>query len=312
MPNLKCDGTDCSYETGEQDANIAIALLNNHTSTNHVAPTVPRVVRRAPRVERPTLSDNISEEHWLGFRKSWDMFTQANAVSNEDQPVHLYACCDVDLRAKVTCTNENIFSKSVEEILDMLHSLAVYPVAVSVQRTELLKLQQAPGESIRTFFSRVRGKALSCKFQLQCTEPHTVDDQPVYVNYTNEIIRHVIVAGLYDDEIRRDIFGLNNLENMLVADLVTIVEGKEIAREATRDQSVAAISQFKREKSNAVKTNYEKKGKCCRCNKTFDLYRKMRNGRYNKKHFQSPRNVGRKHVHKLLQSMLMKTQLLLR
>ena len=43
---------------------------------------------------------------------------------------------------------------------------------------------------------------------------HTTERENVYVDYTNEMIRHVILNGLYDDEIRRDVFVHSNLESM--------------------------------------------------------------------------------------------------
>ena len=42
-------------------------------------------------------------------------------------------------------------------------------LAISVQRTELSKMQQGHGEPIRSFYCRVRGKAINCKFQVECT-----------------------------------------------------------------------------------------------------------------------------------------------
>ena len=53
--------------------------------------------------------------------------------------VQLFACCHNDLRAKVTCTVENI-SNPVDEILKLLHNLAVIPIVInSVQRFEVVR-----------------------------------------------------------------------------------------------------------------------------------------------------------------------------
>ena len=89
----------------------------------------------------------------MKFKTGWDMFTQANAVYVSDQPVQLFACCDTDLRAKVTGTDDTIFTHSINKFLEHLHNLTVIPVTISVQRTELLKLQQAQGEPIMAFYS---------------------------------------------------------------------------------------------------------------------------------------------------------------
>ena len=133
--------------------------------------------------------------------------------------------------------------------MTLLKSLAV---AVSVKRNELLQMHQDSGETIRNFLLRVKGKAVTCKFKIKCTHLHAVPagqaEAPpnVYVDYTDEMIRHVILNGLYDDDIRTDIFSEAGLDTMLVTDLVSMIEGKELARDATRLPSAGAISQFKR------------------------------------------------------------------
>ena len=102
---------------------VAVALLNNHTAAVHS--TQPTESRRGPKVDRPVLSDSISEEHWNGFAKSWSMFVQANGIAVHDQPVQLFACCDADLRSKVTATNDNVLDRSVDDIMELLHTQSV-------------------------------------------------------------------------------------------------------------------------------------------------------------------------------------------
>ena len=130
--------------------------MNNHTAVAHGSPPgVQEGRRRAPKVDRPVLSDSLSEENWTAFLKSWNMFVEANHISNADQLVQLFACCDLDLRSKVTSTNDDFNNCTVAEMLELLHSLSVLPVAIVVQRSELLRMFQQPGESIRSFYSRV-------------------------------------------------------------------------------------------------------------------------------------------------------------
>ena len=198
-------------------------------------------------MERPVLTDQVSEEHWNGLLKAWSMFVMANGVSTADQPVQLFACCDPDLQAKVTATDDNILSSNIDEMLKLLRSLSVVPVAINVQRSELLRMQQQPGEAISTFFSRVRGKAITCRFQLECV-------RCVSVNYTNDIIKHVVIAGIYNEDIRRDVYGIQDADTMSVHNLIAFIESKEVAREATQAAgSVNVMSQFKKSKAQPEK-----------------------------------------------------------
>ena len=272
---------------------MAVALLNNHTTTVHALQQTPRPMQK---VDRPSLTDNINDEQ-CSFKKSWDMFVQANGVLAIDQHVQLFACCDSELRSKVTCTDDNILGHSTAEFLELLHNLTVILVAISVQRTELLKMQQGHGEPIRSFYSRVGGKAINCKFQVECTEPHvdTTQDRHFYVSYSNEI-RHVILAGLSDTEVGRDVFRYEHLDTMSVNDLIVLIEGKEMARDATvvGQPSVNIVSQFKKSKADQTKRLAPSQtGKCNRCKTTFNLF-KMRNGKYNKRPFTECQDCWRK------------------
>ena len=90
------------------------------------------------------------------------------------------------------------------------------------------------------------------------------------------MIRHVILNGLYDDDIRRDIFSEAELDTMLVTDLVSMIEGKELARDATRLPSADAISQFKwRQKEERNPPEHDRDGKCSTCSSSIKLYKKM-------------------------------------
>ena len=186
----------------------------------HTANPVAQHHRRPPKVDRPKLMDNIGEESWNAFSQDWEMFVRANSIHEDDKVIQLFSCCDAELKAKVTASCNDVFTKSVRELLTLLKDLAVIPVAVSVKRTELLQMHQDAGENIKNFLSRVKGKAINCGFRVECTHAHAapagqnVPPEHVFVNYTDEMLRHVILNGLYDDDIRCDVFSTSELDGM--------------------------------------------------------------------------------------------------
>ena len=108
--SIKCPC--CAYQTGDGSDLVIAALLNahvagTHTHTQNVAQ--PAQQRRPPRVERPVLKDNITEETWNAFVQSWEIFVQGNGIPVAEQTVQLYSACDMALKAKLTgrtcCTN---------------------------------------------------------------------------------------------------------------------------------------------------------------------------------------------------------------
>ena len=154
-------------------------------------------------------------------------------------------------------------------------------------------MQQSPGELIRTFYSRVRGKAITCRFRLKCGADHLVPNRDTFVDYTNEIIRQVLIAGLYDEDVKRDVFGITNVDQMVLNDLVKFIEGKEVAREATCSSNVSAISQFKRKKQS-VRSGERTQVKCATCSRLFPAFKKMANGKWNKKPFRECQECWKK------------------
>ena len=149
MPDIQCPVVGCDYSTGDVDSVVVAALLNAHTVGAHTS-SQPVKQRQPPKVERPQLSDAIDEESWNAFKQDWTMFTRANEVSAVDQPIQLFSCCDSALKAKLTSCCQDVFEKPVQELLTLLQSLAVIPVAVSVKRNELLQMHQDSGE-VRVF-----------------------------------------------------------------------------------------------------------------------------------------------------------------
>ena len=74
-----------------------------------------------------------------------------------------------------------------------------------------------------------------------------------------------------------------------VNDLVSTIEGREMARDATSREpnTVHAVYQFKQSKKgeyNRSSVHFAQNGKCSNCKQTFQIF-KMGNGRYNQRPF---------------------------
>ena len=303
--SIKCPC--CAYETGDGSDLVITALLNAHVAGTHTQNVAqPAQQRRPPRVERPVLKDNITEETWNAFVQSWEIFVQGNGIPVAEQTVQLYSACDMALKAKLTAMNESVVQAPVQEVIDLLKNITVTPVALTVKRSELLQIHQDAGEKVRAFYSRVKGKAITCGLRKKCTHVHgngpnnTPPPQHVYVDFTDEWIKHVMLIGLYDDEIRRDIFGQNDLDNMGINDLVVLIENKETARDAASTSSATgAVSlyqtakkkkQFQSPQPQSTPTrprniDMGQRGKCGTCGVSIKLYKRMANGKVNKAPF---------------------------
>ena len=82
-----------------------------------------------------------------------------------------------------------------------MSSLALILVACGIIRADLSQMPQSHDEPIRTFAARVRDKAETCGFIIstKCSHCHAVQ-----TDYTKEMIRDMLLAGICDLDIRRD------------------------------------------------------------------------------------------------------------
>ena len=151
-------------------------------------------MRRPPKVDRPELCDGIDEEAWNTFEQSLMIFKRANGVEDHDLAVQLYSCCKQSLKEKITAVHPDFLERDANELLPLLKTLTVIPVARTVKQHDLLQMTQEPGDPIRTFHSKVKSKAITCRFKKLCTHPHAplqdggVASGHLQIDYTNEMI----------------------------------------------------------------------------------------------------------------------------
>ncbi len=297
MVNFKCP--NCEFQTGDYPATVCSSILDAHNGHAHGNPQAA-TRKRAPKVDRPELADDIEEEEWNNFHQNWRIFVQANGIDEADIAVQLYSCCNSSLKPKLFAIHHDFLDRPVVELLPLLKKLTVIPVSRTVKTNELLQLRQDAGESIRTFHSRVKAKALTCYFKKKCEHQHAAPNDggqapEVFVDYTSEMIHHVIMNGLYDQEIKRDISGNEQIDMMDVKDLIALIERKETARDSANSSNNNAISQYRKQQrplpnekenqSSSSNDNVQKKGNCPTCGNSYFLFRIMRGGQYNKKPF---------------------------
>ena len=142
-------------------------------------------------------------------------------------------------------------------------------------------------EPFRSFFARVRGKADICSYSTnytcECGKVNTVD-------FTEIITRDVVIAGIYDEDIRRRIMGINDLCKKSANDIVALVESEEMARDsvsnthylsspsqsepAPQASNSPAVTDVKRINKNEHLDERKKKVPCPQCKKLFYQFRK--------------------------------------
>ena len=197
MPVIDCYVTGCTFATPNLDNAVAAVILSHHLSSAHPVPAQPK----APSIPPPEISAGIYEDQYDSFKRLWDSYKGNVTIADDKIGIHLLSCCTPELRANVECQDPDVSSKTEVEVLEAIKRHAVVSVAVSVLRTELLSLKQDHGETILAFASKALGKARNCKLKVKCPQGHEAD-------YSNDMLKQVILAGMYDDEIKRKVLTL--------------------------------------------------------------------------------------------------------
>ena len=113
---------------------------------------------------------------------------------------------------------------------------------------------------------------LSTKNCNQCNQP---------VDYTDEMVKYVILSGISDEDIKKEVLGIPDLDEKTLKDTVTTIEKKEMASRVISTPSQQLIQ------SNAINSNdipkdmqikLSLKSKCKDCSKTIQRYKLRRKG----------------------------------
>ena len=266
MPDYACPVEGCNYRTGEVEDAIAANFLLLHNNSHAIQATT--VKQKPPKIDRPKISKGCSEEIWRAFDTRWKLFKDGTQLTLQETSRQLFQCCDDDLGNDLLRSYPTILEGTETLLLEAIKKLAVTPVAITVRRSELLSTKQDHGESIRSFYAKVNGKAATCAYVKDC--PSTTCTQKV--DFTDVLVKDVLVTGLVDEDIRRDVFGWSELDTKDVQETVGFIEGKEMAREALNQKpAVSGLSAYKHQQrvediNKSLKTN------CNECNAEMDKF----------------------------------------
>ena len=278
MVVVACPISGCTYKTDDLPAEIIGPLLNCH-ALEHSRPQIH--ASRGPKLNRPTIDIGVDEETWNAFFRRWETFKLGSDISDEAASTQLFQCTSEALGDLLLKSDPRLTTRPLKDVLKIMRSLAVIPVARGVTRAELSKMSQSNDEPIRTFSARVRGKAETCGFttyaKCQCGES-------VEADYTEEVIRDVILAGICDLDIRREALSMPGIQDKATNDVVSIIESREMARNATPLQmsSVSTMSSYKQGKQPRVQSTAQNTVPCPECRKPFLRFRERPDGSSNK------------------------------
>ena len=234
MVVIRCPIAGCAYATDDVSESLVSKLLDLHIIEHN-----SKASRKGPKLSRPSVDVGVNEEVWQAFERRWATFQNNSNISDDEAAAQLFKCASIELSDLVLKMDQDITSRSVEEVLEILKSLAVIPVAKGVIRAELMKLEQKDGENFCTFAARVKGKARTCGYE---TEAECSCGKTLSVSYTKEAIRDVLLAGIGDLDIRREALSTEGILRKPVNEIVAFVERREMSKKRSiRQHSICLI-----------------------------------------------------------------------
>ena len=235
-------------------------MVHNTAEHDAAPPPTPASAARKAKADRPSIDMGVTTERWVYFQKRWTTYKIATWLTGADIQGQLMDTCSEQLRYVMFQDNNDIEQQSEINILDSIYRLAVKAEKVMMSRVVLNNIQQQANEGIRNFTARVKGQADLCYFTQKCTCTNTV-------RYTDEMVRDVIIRGLYDQDTQRDVLGMQEQDMQLDA-LINLLEAKEIGKKTQASilgETGDSISRYKRDKYPSKADYQNKPGKCHYC-----------------------------------------------
>ena len=221
--SVQCPIEGCDYMATHTEVTVVAAMLNIHATTHTAPARAPHTDTRVEKLKRPTIGLAGTDEAWSYFLTRWGEYKTGSKLTGPDIVTQLLECCEEDLRKDLTrAAGRSLMNSSEEDVLGAIKSLAVHAENTMVARVSLSNMRQGHEESIRSFHARIKGQADTCRYKMECARAgcdHIND-------FTEEILRDVIVRGIADQDIQLDLLGEKN-QNMTLKEMIEYIEAKE-------------------------------------------------------------------------------------
>ena len=231
MPQYDCPRDICEYKTPNVPDAVAAVLLQDHLHTMHPAAQSCGAVKKAkpPSMALPKVARDIFDDEWCSFLNEWESFKNTTELPEDSVNRYLLSCCEEELRSSVLRAEPRIVEKNEQDVLTAIKKLAVVSVAICTLQSEVIQMRQEHTEPVRHFAARVRGKAMNGKFKKSVTCSNGSCARLAEVDFTEEIVKMVVLTGLVDDDVKREVLANETLENMTLEQTISTVELREQA-----------------------------------------------------------------------------------
>ena len=140
--------------------------------------------------------------------------------------------------------------------LEKIKKVAVHVQNIIVARVTLHQIKQDRDEPIRSVAAKLKGQASICNYTIKHKCQCSLESE---INYADEIVKDVLVSGLADNQIQRELFANPNQE-MPLEDMINLIESKEVGNRSVSQvantvKTYAVRSTYKRDINKTIKNH---------------------------------------------------------
>ena len=268
MPIYDCTFPGCLFSTGDHEMAVALQFLTIHGHSHAQGNSnVGFNVTNIDRIQKPKISMGCTIEKWDYFLTKWSTFKEMTKIPIQSVSALLLDCCNEELAIELNSTHGDMKHKPEAEVMEAIKEMAVITEKRIVARVILLDTTQDREEPVRNFMAKLKGRARACKYvkKHNCSQCNHEDK----VNYSDDMVRDVLIRGLNDADIRLDILCDPN-EDMSLEQTVVLIEAKEKGKRSelklSNSQQVNAMrSTYKRVSLAPLAGNHNKDALCNWC-----------------------------------------------
>ena len=283
---LECPIPDCTGGTGgaiwscEAEQSVAVALLQVHGYSHQQTAAAAASDNRRPRprpLPPPKLEGQCSESRFAEWKVEWDFYKRTVDMPPGSEASYILDCLDDEVRRDVRAATDNVREMSEENLLAEVKRHAVLQRAISSRKMDLYGLRQEDGEPVRKFCGRIQALARQCQLTVPCPATTCKYHTAPFVSYGDEVVKQVVLVGLVDPEIKKDVLGTTGINDKTLGETLGLIEDKEAAARSTASAS-AAGHKTAYKKITSDDRRLKGTGKCEKCSEVFNN-RKVQSGK---------------------------------
>ena len=268
MSEVECPEADCTGGTGGAkwsfkggDA-VAATMLAHHLKSHEPAERAPSRGPRPPPLQMPKLSSQCSVAKFDDFQKQWRFYKASVDMPQSAVTSYLMNCLEEEVKNDVLAADADIHEKTEVEVLAAIKQYAVQRRAISSLKVDVWQMSQGEGESVHKFYARVKELASQCQFTVACTNNACPNRNPPYISYCDEIIKQVVLNGLVDHDIKKEVLGTAGVDTKSLMDTLGLIENKETAARSVGTRTVAGAAMTSYKKIQADDKRLSSTAKC--------------------------------------------------